>query len=452
MSVRRAGEAGRTAPARGLGPWAVSAFVAVVTTVTLFVVGMAGSAAARAPAGGPAPPVVPISPAGAVGQFNLSSSSYAIARRFVLAEPVTIDRWYYAVNGEGADCVPGREGYGSGDGGTMYGRIVEVDPTTGLPTDRVLGSEQVTGCEAYERAREEFGLGQQHQVQYVRFPPVPLQAGRMYAFVLSNVAADPGDGGDATVGDHMSPNLNIADLEDMGPNGRNTLDPTAPGAVYGLDPRETTMWSEDSGRTWSFGDEVGWYGEDDGRGGMWPGGYRIAGGANVAQGWTYMNWPDEGPASVTYTADADQVLVEAGGASTDDDVGVITVENLETGVSATTPELGSGLVRGPLDQGVPIEAGQQYAVSTDGSVDTGSAEYWDRVFDFRTTQSVEYVSACPDCELADDRPMLYAAAVPSPGVAAGGGSEFPVAVLIAAAGAIAAAAALAYRATVLRRR
>ena len=60
---------------------------------------------------------MPISPAGYLGQFNLSSPSYAIANRFVPAQNVTIDRWYYAVNGEGSDCIGGRSGYGAGNGG-----------------------------------------------------------------------------------------------------------------------------------------------------------------------------------------------------------------------------------------------------------------------------------------------------------------------------------------------
>src|SRR5689334_5769941 len=137
---------------------------------------------------------VPISPAGNLGQFGLSSASYAIANRFVLSKDVTIDRWYFAVNGEGSDCVEGRDGYGSGDGGIDYGRIVDVDQATGLPTSNVLGSERVNGCAAHERAQKEFGLDPTHQVQYVQFPPVSLKAGKMYAFVLSNVDPDPGNG------------------------------------------------------------------------------------------------------------------------------------------------------------------------------------------------------------------------------------------------------------------
>jgi hypothetical protein len=223
----------------------------------------------------------------------------------------------------------------------------------------------------------------------------------------------------------------------------------APGAAYGLDPRETTMWSDDSGRTWSFGDEVGWYGEDDGRGDMWPGGYRVVGGPDIAQGWSYMNWPDEGPASVTYTAESDQVLLEAGGASTTDDVGVITVRNIDTGASATTGDMGTGLVRGALDEPVSVQEGQQYVVSTEGSVDTGSAEYWDRVFDLHTSRAIQYLSACEDCKSAEDHPMLYAVATRSADTVGDGtaddGWEFRVVATIAVIGALGAAAGVLYR-------
>jgi hypothetical protein len=391
------------------------------------------------PAAAPATPSpIPISPAGSLGNYNLSSSSYAIARRFVLAEDTTIDRWYFAINGEGADCVDGRDGYGAGDGGTHLGRIMAVDQNTGLPTE-TLASEEVNACDAYERAEEEFDLGDRHQAHYVEFEPITLQADRMYAFVLTNVDSDPGEGGSDSTGNHMSPNLNFADLDDMGPHGRNTLDAAAPDAAYGVDPRETTMWSEDSGETWMFGDEVGWYGKDDEEGGMWPSGYRIAGGENVAHGWTYMNWPEDGPASVSYTAAADGVLVGAGGASSEDDVGVVTVKNVDTGVSASTADLGTGLVGSPLDRPVPIARGQTYVVSTDGDVDIGSADEWDRIFDFSASGTGQAVSRCPDCRASADRPMLYAA-MAAPGPGAGGsetGSLPQMAVVAAAVGAAA---------------
>jgi hypothetical protein len=350
---------------------------------------------------------VPISPAGYLGQFNLSSPAYAIANRFVPAENVTIDRWYYAINGEGADCIEGRDGYGAGNGGIEFGRIVDVNQDTGLPTGNVLGSEQINACDAQQRSASEFGLPDDHQVHFVQFKPVSLQAGKMYAFVLSNVDPHPGDGGSSPDGNHMSANLNFAKLEDMGPNGKNTLDPNAPGATYGLDPRSTTMWSDDSGATWKFGDQVGWYNDGNGQGRMWPGGYRVVGGRNIPNGWPYMNWPRDGPAEITFTAQSGVSLVRAGGASTSKDVDVITVENLDTSVTATTDHLGSGLQSGALSQPVPVAKGQRYVVRTDGAVDTGSSAFWDRVYDLNAVEGT-YSSSCPACQTPLDHPMLYA--------------------------------------------
>jgi hypothetical protein len=99
---------------------------------------------------------IPVSPAGHLGQFNLSDKDYIMGFRFLLDEETTIDRFYFAINGEGSDCVGGRTGYGSGNGGIHYGRIVTVDPSSGFPTNKVLASERVGACEAYKRAQDEF--------------------------------------------------------------------------------------------------------------------------------------------------------------------------------------------------------------------------------------------------------------------------------------------------------
>lgn len=432
--------------------WRAAAAAVVAAVLVLLLLPTTAGAAVppdTEPSGRPAS--IPISPAGSLGQMNLSSGAYGLARRFVLPTDVTLDRWYFAVNGEGSDCVGGRDGYGSGDGGTWLGALVTVDPDTGLPTDDVIASERVNACEAYRRTRSEFGLSERHQAQWVQFPPVALQADTMYAFVLRNVDGNPGDGGGDSVGNHMSPNLDLAELDQMGPNGRNTLDPAAPGAVYGVDPRETTMWTDDSGGSWEFGDRVGWYRQGDDTGVWWPSGYRIAGGGNVAHGWAYMNWPDDDSASVTFTAAADGVLVEAGGASTRPDVGVITVENEDTGAIGSTAELGPGLVSGTLDHPVPVSRGQRYTVSTDGEVDIGSGDPWGRVFD--TPAPGTDPSTCPDCPEPTDRPMLYASTTETTTASAPGAARssswLPTPVVV---GAVVVAAAAAAAVLFLRRR
>jgi hypothetical protein len=48
--------------------------------------------------------------------------------------------------------------------------------------------------------------------------------------------------------------------------------------------------------------------------------------------------------------------------------GVLAVRNLSTGVVGETSWLGSGLVRGALDNPVPVQAGQSYEISNSGTV------------------------------------------------------------------------------------
>lgn len=347
---------------------------------------------------------IPIAPNGGLGQFNLSSKSYIMAFRFVLDQPQTIDRWYYAINMEGTTCVGGRTGYGSGNGGTEFGRIVEVDQATGFPTNKILAQESVNGCDAQNRSMSEFGLQKTHQAHFVQFAPVSLEAGKMYAFLLSNTDPNPGNGGSKGGGNHTSPNLNFGKLSDIGPNGKNTLDANAAGAMYGYDPRETTMWSDDSGATWKFGDQVGWYQTGSGDGRMWVVGYR-ANGKNIPHGYTYMNWPsDSNGASITYKNVPKAVTLTHAGGATGGSVGVVTVTNTSTGVSATTPSLGGGVPVGQLSKPVPVAAGESYTIKASGSVETGSSAFWDKIFGLGSN----YASSCSSCSNPADMPALFA--------------------------------------------
>lgn len=318
---------------------------------------------------------IPVTPSGFLGQFNMSSSSYIMGSRFELDQTTTIDRWYFAINGEGSNLIGGRTGYGNGTGGTWYGRIVAVNQTTGLPTSTVLASETVACNTAHTRAQSEFGLNLTHQLHWVQFSPVTLQAGTMYAFLLSNTDSNPGTGGSASSGNHMSVNLNWSErLSDLGPNGTNNLDPTASGAVAGLTPRECAMWSDNSGTSWKFGDQVGWYQVGNGKGRLWTCGYRVSGGSGYSQGWPCLNWPSElSGRSITYrNASKAVTLTRAGGASDTASVGVITVTNTSTGVTGKTASLGGGMVSGTLDNPVPVAVGQNYTVAASGTVGMGS--------------------------------------------------------------------------------
>jgi hypothetical protein len=360
---------------------------------------------------------IPVSPAGYLGNFNLTSRSYVMANRFVLDKDTTIDRWYANVVGEGTDCVGGRTGYGDGDGGILYGRIVEVNQSTGMPTGTVLGEERVNGCESWRRAKAEFSLVQTHAAHYFQFSPVTLRGNKMYAFLLSNVSSNPGYGAWRTGqdnGNHMSTDHNFAPLSQMGPHGKNTLDPNASGAMYGLDPRETTMWSGDTGGSWKFGDQVGWYQLGNGKGRMWTGaGYRIAGtGKSVAHGWPYNNDPGEGPGTVTFKSAPKAVTItQAGGSSSSGSVGTVTVTNLRTGQSGSTSGLGTGVVKGNLSRPVEIAAGDSYTVKNTGVVDTGDG-HRANVFQLGRQSPFMYSSSGSQVSQQYDMPMLFASPHP----------------------------------------
>ena len=354
---------------------------------------------------------IPVSPAGYLGQFNLSSRNYAIANRFVLDQTETIDRWYQTLIAEGTTCVGGRSGYGHGDGGMLWGRIVEVNQTTGLPSSTILAEERVNGCTGWQRVKNEFNLPQNHSTHYFQFPAVTLQANRMYAFLLSNTHSSPGSGGGGDDGgNHLSADLNWAQLSQMGPHGRNNVDPTASGAMYGLDPRETTMWSDNSGGNWEFGNQVGWYQLGSSEGRMWNGaGYRIASShQNVAHGWPYINWPGEGSATVTMKSSPKAVTItRAGGASSSGSVGTVTVRNTRTGVSGQTSSLSNGVQRGTLNNPVPISVGDSYTITNTGVVDTGDGGKAP-VFGLGQRSPFNYSSSGARVSASTDRPMLFA--------------------------------------------
>ena len=162
-----------------------------------------------------------------------------------------------------------------------------------------------------------------------------------------------------------------------GPNGRNTLDPNAHGAVNGLDPREAVAWSLDSGASWGWGRAVG--------GGPIPGDYTMGGDDAVRLPW--YAWQESSGAALqanqpyyAYTARGSftlrvksspkaTTLTEAGGyAPSGGSVGVVTVKNVRTGATGRTASLGSGLMKGALSPPVAIAAGDTYEISNTGAV------------------------------------------------------------------------------------
>jgi hypothetical protein len=162
-----------------------------------------------------------------------------------------------------------------------------------------------------------------------------------------------------------------------GPNGRNTLDPDAGGAIAGLDPREAVAWSTDGGLSWGWGRQVG--------AGSIPGDYSGSGDDGVRLPWYAWQEVGDGPlrsnqpyyaysARGSYTlrvrsAPVATTLTEAGGyAPAGSSAGVVTVRNLRTGAVGRTRPLGGGLVKGALTPAVEVAAGDTYEISNSGSV------------------------------------------------------------------------------------
>ena len=215
-------------------------------------------------------------------------------------------------------------------------------------------------------------------MSWVQFSPLKLQANTMYAFLLSNVDPNPGNGGE-DAGNYMSINLNYTrNQADLGPNGANTLDAQAAGAVYGYTPRETTLWSNNGGSSWASGKKKATYDvgpPNEGR--IWQGGYRIAGGESVAHGWPFSDWSDNvDGASVTFSGTTKTVTITKAGGSNDGggSLGTVTVTNENTGQSSSTTSLGSGFQTGTLATPVTVNAGQSYTIRVSGRVGTGSPD------------------------------------------------------------------------------
>ncbi len=312
-----------------------------------------------------------------IGMYNvnnqvMNSGQYAYAIRFVPHTDETIYRFFSGFNLEGSDFLGGRDGYAQGTGGTIRARLVTVaaDGTPNL--GNVLAQEDVAVAQRYAEATSAFGISGINQLLYFNMGGVALKAGTLYAMVYTNVAGDPSS-------DWFSENSPTVAESVAGPNGRNTLDEDAAGAIAGLDPREAVAWSTDGGKGWLWGRLVGqgdtqgaYVGDatgDDGTRLPWYG-VQTSAGAKPQSGQPYYAYTDQG----TYTlraagAPRAVTLTEAGGyGPADSAVGTVTVHNVTTGESAHTEELGGGLAKGSLDHPLAVNQGDTYEVSNTGTV------------------------------------------------------------------------------------
>jgi hypothetical protein len=311
-----------------------------------------------------------------IGMYNvnnqvLNSRNYVYALRFVLPQDTTVHRFLSGFNVEGAG-VCCRTGYGKGDGGYVNARLVTVNANGTPNLNNVLAQERVKAVDRYNQSKTAYGISGLTQMLYFNLNGVQLKGGTMYAMVYQNDASDPAN-------NFVSTNSPTVRESVSGPNGRNNLDPAAPGAIAGLDPREAVAWSQDGGQNWVWGRRVGEgptsgaYGgsatSDDGTRLPWYGWQAVSGGTTYSNQ-PYYAYTATGNFTVTVTnAHRAVTLTEAGGyAPVGANLGEVTVTNLSTGKQAKTASLGSGIVKGTLSSPVDVAPGQTIQLKHTGTV------------------------------------------------------------------------------------
>lgn len=303
----------------------------------------------------------------------LNSRRYVYAIRFVLDRDTRLYRFLSGFNVEGSRPVGGRRGYAGGTGGRIQARLVRVKSNGEPDMRRVLAKETVGAVRRHRESRAAYGIGKERtHLLYFNMRGVKLRAGRTYAMTYRNVSRAPGRNWFST----DSPTVRASEA---GPNGLNTLDRDARGAIAGLNPREAVAWSTSNGKSWVWGRRVG---EGFTRG-SYPGSRSGDGGVRLPwYGWQaskrgrprsnqpYYAYGEQGAFTlVARQAPRAVTLTEAGGyAPLGWSVGVVTVANLRTGVSGRTRHLGRGIATGSLNVPVAIAPGDSYTVSNTGTV------------------------------------------------------------------------------------
>ena len=312
-----------------------------------------------------------------VGMFNVNNSvmnspQYVYALRFVLDQDTTVYRFLSGFNLEGSSGVGGRDGYASGNGGTIRARIVNVNADGTPNLGEVLAQESVNADQRFNESKSAYGVSGLTQLLYFNMGGVRLSANRMYAMVYTNADPNPGS-------NWFSENSPDVKESVAGPNGRNTTDPNAAGAIAGLDPREVVGWSSNGGSSWVWGRMVGegntsgaYVGSassDDGTRLPWYG-IQTSSDTRPVSNQPYYAYTAQGSYTLKLTNAPRQVtLTEAGGyGPSGDGIGVVTVTNTITGETGKTAALAGGLAKGPLDHPVTIRAGDAYTISNTGTV------------------------------------------------------------------------------------
>jgi hypothetical protein len=312
-----------------------------------------------------------------VGLYNvnnqvMNSPDYVYGVRFVLDRDTTLYRFISGFNLEGTEQLGGRQGYSDGNGGTILARLVAVKPDGEPDLSQVLAQEKVGAWQRYTESKAAYGAPGTTQLLFFNMGGVQLHGGQMYAMTYQNVDPSPAS-------NWFSENSPTVKESVAGPNGVNNTDPSAPGAIAGLDPREAVCWSQDGGSEWAWGrhagegDTPGAYGGsatgDDGTRLPWYG-WQASPTSSPESNQPYYAYEERGSYTLKVSSVPEDVtLGEAGAyAPVGASAGVLTVRNLSTGAVGQTAELGSGLVRGALDNPVTVQAGQSYEISNTGTV------------------------------------------------------------------------------------
>jgi hypothetical protein len=313
-----------------------------------------------------------------IGLYNvnnqpMNSPNYVYGIRFVLDHDTTLSRFLSGFNLEGSEQLGGRVGYSHGSAGINNARLCECKPDGTPDLSRILAEETISLWQRYLESKIDYGISSEKKTQllFFKMSGVKLKAGVPYVMTYRNV--DP----NASV-NWFSENSPTCKETVAGPNGVNTLDPFKVGAIAGLDPREAVCWSQDGGKTWSWGRHAGEgnlsgnYGGsatgDDGTRLPWYGWQEPSTSPQSNQ--PYYAYKEQGSYTMTSgPAPKAVTLTEAGGyAPVGLSPGIITVKNLTSGVSGKTMQLGTGFVRGTLDKGVPVAIGDRLQLANTGTV------------------------------------------------------------------------------------
>ena len=332
------------------------------------------------PAGALAGREIPVGLASTNDQ-NLRSSQWLYAIRFVPDRDTTVYRFFSQMKAKGASwdehggtrCTGSGPGcYGAGDGGTINARLVGVKADGTPDLGNVLAQETVNPRTRYFETKSAYGVSAITLFWYFNMGGASLDGGRPYAMVYRNVHADP-------THNFSSTNSPTVKESEAGPNGRNNLDPNAPGAIAGLDPREAVAWSTNGGSSWSWGREVGpYYGDSSDVGTRMPHyGWQSSAAAKPQSNQPYSSYLGTcTPCTLTAkSVPRRTTFTEAGGyAPVGKSVGVVTVRNLRTGQSGRTAALGSGIRKGALSPQVTVEVGDSYEITHTGTVYKAEAD------------------------------------------------------------------------------